>query len=181
MNDNAIIFPQSGALLLAHPLMEDPNFARTVVLLIAHDDSEGSMGVVLNRPDVDADIDADSPLQRWIHSAAAPYQPFIGGPVEMANFLCLQEDITTTSGVTSIDIMSDSPRHGFRHRVFRGYAGWGPGQLAHEITLGGWIVVASEQNDVFDNDTTTLWSRVLARQTSDVRKLAQFPDDPSLN
>ncbi|MGA0118552.1 MAG: YqgE/AlgH family protein [Ilumatobacteraceae bacterium] len=181
MNDNAIIFPQPGAILLAHPLMEDPNFARTAVLLIAHDNDEGSMGVVLNRPDIDGDIDPDSPLQRWIHSAAPPYQVFIGGPVELSNFLCLQEDITTTSGVTSIDILSDNPRHGFRHRVFRGYAGWGPGQLQHEIKMGGWIVVASEQDDVFDNDSEYLWSRILARQVSDVRKLSLFPDDPTLN
>lgn len=181
MNDNAIIPPGSGALLVAHPLMDDPNFARTVVLLIAHDDSEGSMGVVVNRPDMRTDIDADSPLQRWIHSSAPPYTTFTGGPVEVANFLCLQEDITTTSRVTSVDIMSDVPRDGFQHRVFRGYAGWGPGQLAHEITIGGWIVVPSLEGDAFDNDPDTLWSRVLQRQTSDIRKLASFPMDPTLN
>jgi putative transcriptional regulator len=181
VNDNAIIFPVSGALLVAHPLMDDPNFARTVVLLIAHDNNEGSMGVVLNRPDSASDIDPDSPLQRWIHSSAPPYHAFIGGPVEVANFLCLQEDITATSGVTSIDIMSDAPRDGFRHRVFRGYAGWGPGQLAHEIKIGGWIVVSSEGSDAFDNEATTLWTRVLMRQTTAIRRLAMFPDDPSLN
>ncbi len=181
MNDNAIIFPGSGALLVAHPLMEDPNFARTVVLLIAHDDQEGSMGVVLNRPDTTTDIDFDSPLQRWIHSSAPPYNTFIGGPVEIANFLCLQESITSTSGVTSIDIMADTPRPGFRHRVFRGYSGWGPGQLAHEIKIGGWMVLPSEENDTFDNDSTTLWNRVLLRQSGDVRKLAMFPADPTLN
>lgn len=181
MNDNTIIPPGSGALLVAHPLMDDPNFARTVVLLIAHDDNEGSMGVVVNRPESLIDIDTDSPLQRWIHSSAPPYTPFVGGPVEIANFLCLQEDITTTSRVTSVDIMSDVPRVGFRHRVFRGYSGWGPGQLSHEIKIGGWIVVPSADNDAFDNDPDTLWSRVLHRQTSDVRKLALFPTDPTLN
>jgi len=181
VNDNAIIQPGSGALLVAHPLMDDPNFARTVVLLIAHDEDEGSMGVILNRPDHSADIDPDSPLQRWIHSSAPPYAPFLGGPVELANFLCLQEDITATSKVTSVDIMSDIPRDGFQHRVFRGYSGWGPGQLSHEIRIGGWIVVASREGDAFDSDADTLWSRVLQRQTSDVRKLASFPHDPTLN
>jgi len=181
VNDNAITIPRSGALLVAHPLMDDPNFARAVVLLIAHDNDEGSMGVVLNRPDSTIDIDPDSPLQRWIHSSAPPYYPFIGGPVELSNFLCLQESITSTSGVTSVDIMTDTPRPGFRHRVFRGYSGWGPGQLMHEITIGGWIVVESEGSDAFDNDASTFWNRVLLRQQGEVRKLAMFPDDPSLN
>lgn len=181
MNDNAIINPRSGALLVAHPLMDDPNFARTVVLLIAHDDDEGSMGLVINRPDDDVVIDPDSPLQRWIHSAVPPYSPFVGGPVEVASFLCLQEDITTSSGVTSIDVLSDSPRAEFRHRVFRGYAGWGPQQLAGEIRSGGWIVVSSTGNDVFDSDPSTLWRRVLQRQSAAVKRLALFPDDPTLN
>lgn len=181
MNDNAIILPRSGALLVAHPLMDDPNFARTVILIIAHDDAEGSMGLVVNRHDVGAEIDPDSPLQRWIHSSVPPYHPFIGGPVETSNFLCLQEDITSTSGVTSIDIMADSPRPEFRHRVFRGYSGWAPQQLAHEVASGGWIVVESEGNDAFDNEPVTLWARVLARQNSQVRKLAHFPDDPTFN
>lgn len=181
VNDNAIIQPSSGALLVAHPLMGDPNFSRSVILLIAHDDAEGSMGVVLTRPDALTEIDTDSPLQRWIHSSAAPYSPFIGGPVETANFICLQEDITTTSRVTSVDIMSDVPREGFRHRVFRGYSGWGPGQLSHEIKIGGWIVVPSIEGDAFDNDPSTLWSRVLHRQSSAFRKLALFPADPTLN
>lgn len=181
MNDNSIIFPRPGALLVAHPHLDDPNFERTVVLIIAHDESEGTMGVVINRLDPDPMPDADSPLQRWIHSAAAPYSIYMGGPVDPSHFICLQEDITSTSGVTSIDIISDAPHHNFRHRVFRGYAGWAAGQLRHEISLGGWFVVTSAPGDVFDNDSDTLWSRVLERQHGDLRKLAMFPEDPTLN
>ena len=181
VNDNAIISPQSGALLVAHPLSDDPNFFRTVILLVAHDDAEGSMGVVLNRPDSDAQHDADSPLQRWIHSSAAPYCPFNGGPVEPSGFICLRRDPATTSGVTSVDVMGESPLSNEPHRVFRGYSGWGPHQLANEVAENGWFVVPSFPNDAFDNDPSTLWTRVMARQLGNVKRLAHFPDDPEMN
>lgn len=166
---------------MAHPLMDDPNFFRTVILLIAHDDSEGSMGVVLNRPDSDAHHDADSPLQRWIHSSAPPYCAFIGGPVEESGFICLRRDSTTLSGVTSVDAMAESPLSDEPHRVFRGYAGWGPHQLSHEVADHGWFVVPSFPDDVFDNEPSTLWTRVMARQFGTIKRLAHFPDDPEMN
>jgi len=39
----------SGSLLIATPDLVDPNFHRTVVLLLLHSE-EGAMGIVLNRP-----------------------------------------------------------------------------------------------------------------------------------
>jgi len=57
-----------GKLLLAVPAMEDPNFARSVVLIIKHDD-EGAFGLVLNQPtgvdvrdaiELDDDIECDA-------------------------------------------------------------------------------------------------------------------------
>lgn len=41
--------PHAGNLLLAHPRLLDPNFRRTVILLSAHADTEGSVGVIVNR------------------------------------------------------------------------------------------------------------------------------------
>lgn len=161
--------------------MGDPNFARTVVLLIAHDDEEGSMGVVITRPDPEPMHDSDSPVQRWIHSSAPPYATFIGGPVEPSGFLCLRQDDATPSGVQSLDIVSDVPAGDGSHRVFRGYAGWAAGQLHDEINEGGWFVVPSRAGDVLDNEPSTLWVRVLQRQRGDLRRVAGFPDDPTLN
>ncbi|HWQ10269.1 MAG TPA: YqgE/AlgH family protein, partial [Holophaga sp.] len=41
--------PIAPCLLVASPLLLDPNFLHTVVLLIEHDE-QGAMGVILNRP-----------------------------------------------------------------------------------------------------------------------------------
>lgn len=181
MNDNAIIPPGPGALLVAHPRMDDPNFSRTVVLLIAHEDEVGSMGVVLNRPDGSDLPDNESPLQRWVHSSAPPYTTFIGGPVEESGFICLRRDSSTTSGVHSVDMVGDHPHSEQPHRVFRGYAGWSAHQLHEEIVANGWFVVLSHHNDAFDTDPDTLWQRVLQRQNATLRRLANYPDVPELN
>jgi putative transcriptional regulator len=181
VHDNSIIVPQAGALLLAQPVLDDPNFTRTVILLLAHDDAEGSMGLVINRPGSMLHSPERSPLVEWISTSVGPRVEFIGGPVEESSFICLAQDLGSLSNVTSMDMMSDDPNASSTHRVFQGYSGWGPGQLSYELTENAWWVLASEPNDAFDNDPFTLWSRVLARQTTELRKLADYPADPTVN
>lgn len=66
-------------------------------------------------------------------------------------------------------------------RIFAGYAGWGPGQLAAEVTAGAWYVVDSEPGDVSSPEPDGLWRSVLRRQRSGLAMVATYPDDPSLN
>ena len=181
MHDNSIILPQAGALLVAQPVMDDPNFSRTVILLLAHDDAEGSMGLVINRPGSTLDSPERSPLVEWISTSVGPHVEFIGGPVEESGYICLTQDPASVSHAVSVDMMTDDPCIDSVHRVFQGYSGWGPGQLSYELTENAWWVLPSEPMDAFDNDPFTLWSRVLARQTTELRKLADYPIDPTVN
>ena len=66
-------------------------------------------------------------------------------------------------------------------RVFRGYAGWGPGQLESEIDSGSWLVLDAEPDDVFAADPGDLWRDVLRRQTGRLAWLATAPDDLKAN
>jgi len=66
-------------------------------------------------------------------------------------------------------------------RFFAGYAGWGPGQLEHELRLGGWLVLAADPDDAFTADSATLWSRVLRRQGGELALLHTMPIDPTNN
>ena len=66
-------------------------------------------------------------------------------------------------------------------RVFRGYAGWGAGQLEMEIDEGAWLVLDAEIGDVFSERPDDLWHDVLRRQPGRLRWLALAPDDLSLN
>jgi putative transcriptional regulator len=66
-----------GWLLVATPGLGDPNFARTVLLVLDHG-SFGAMGVVLNRP---GGIAVEEFLPRWHAAAVPPAELFTGGPV----------------------------------------------------------------------------------------------------
>lgn len=182
--------PTRGRLLLAGPALEDPNFRRTVVFMIEHNE-EGALGVVLNRP---SPIDLVDALPQWVDLAAAPPAVFIGGPVEQGAVLGLgrlvaeapPEGLTPIeAGIGVLDLEADpvllvGDVGGVR--LFTGYAGWGPGQLESELALGGWLVVDAEPDDVTTTDPEALWRAVLARQPDpDLALLARFPDDPSVN
>jgi putative transcriptional regulator len=75
----------AGKLLIAEPMLEDPNFDRTVVLMIEHT-PEGALGVVLNRP---TELEVDTVLGEWSALAANPPVLYMGGPVEQNAVLAL--------------------------------------------------------------------------------------------
>ncbi|MGH9062655.1 MAG: YqgE/AlgH family protein, partial [Acidimicrobiales bacterium] len=75
----------AGRLLVAGPALVDPNFRRTVVLVLHHD-AGGSLGVVLNRP---GHLALAEPLPQWVPLAADPLDVFIGGPVGSGAAICL--------------------------------------------------------------------------------------------
>ena len=68
-----------------------------------------------------------------------------------------------------------------RLRIFRGYAGWSPGQLDGELSRGGWFTVDAETTDLWSEQPDGLYERVLRRQQGDLRWFANVPEDPSLN
>jgi putative transcriptional regulator len=165
----------TGKLLVALPVLVDPNFDRTVVLVLSHGD-EGAIGVVLNRPSA---TDVDGPLPRWSDAVAQPAVVFVGGPVEPELAIALGQD---DDGVGTIDLDGDPALRTARQvRVFAGYAGWSAGQLESELVEGAWAVCDSEPDDAFRSDADALWHAVLARQGEPLRRLALLPDDLSVN
>src|ERR1700761_5358595 len=78
--------PKAGRLLVATPLLGDPNFKRTVVLIVEHEDVQGTLGVVLNRPTTGA---VALVLGRWTYLACEPSVVSRGGPVSTPSALAL--------------------------------------------------------------------------------------------
>ncbi|HSM66265.1 MAG TPA: YqgE/AlgH family protein [Ilumatobacteraceae bacterium] len=183
--------PTKGRLLVATPPLEDANFDRTVIFVLEHHD-EGAIGVVINRPSYEA---LDEPLDRWIDLQSAPSSVFTGGPVEESALIALAETTQPLSGeeeylspivgtIASADLTADPALVAAEVkgvRVFRGYAGWGPGQLEGEIDAGAWLVLDSEPGDVFSAEPDELWRTVLRRQPGRLAWLADAPDDLSAN
>lgn len=167
----------TGRLLVAMPAMGDPNFERTVLWMLDHDD-HGAIGVVLNRP---SEVPVGMHLPQVAAAVEDPDVFFVGGPVSTEIVLGLTRD---GAGVTSVDldaVTSGGTAPPEPLRLFAGYAGWAPGQLEGELALDAWLVLDGSTDDVFTSRPESLWREVLGRQGGQVGRLAQFPDEPSLN
>jgi putative transcriptional regulator len=184
------VMPLTGRLLVATPALKDPNFERTVVLIVAHEDG-GALGVVLNRA---TEVPVSAVLDAWSALAVEPAVVFEGGPVQPEAAICLARTrlgagelagFSQISGaVGTVDLSGDPNR--LREtvvsvRVFAGYAGWAPGQLENEIETGSWFVFDALPGDAFGTRPDDLWPMVLRRQGGLTAAVAVFPADPSLN
>lgn len=180
----------AGRLLVATPQIAEGPFRRAVLLLLHHDEG-GAQGVILNQP-LEADVEAVLP--GWKAVVTVPRTVFHGGPVEL------------DSAIGLVTVPGDDPEPlGVKHlfgglglvdldappglvaaevagmRIFAGYAGWSPDQLEGEVRRGDWYVVDHEARDAFSGDPETLWVRVLRRQDDELKLVASYPDDPSMN
>jgi putative transcriptional regulator len=185
--------PRPGQLLVAAPALVDPNFRRSVVLLLDHDD-DGALGVVLNRP---SPVPVDDVLPAWSEVVGHPDVLFHGGPVGTDSALAVAtlprqsggdgepigwRKVSDTTGILDLDAPTELVAPAVSGvRIFAGYAGWGQAQLAAEIEEGSWYVVASTDSDILTGDPKQLWRRVLRRQPGELAWVSTSPDDPLMN
>lgn len=184
-----------GKLLVANPRLVDPNFDRTVLLVLAHGE-DGALGVILNRP---SDTEVADVLEQWAGRAVPPARMFVGGPVGRDSVICVArvpapaalqamagDDVwqAVAGDLGTLDLDTDADRLDdtvSELRIFVGYAGWSGGQLEAELLAGGWWVLDALPGDPFTPDPAELWSRVLRRQGGDLALVSGYPPDPSLN
>jgi putative transcriptional regulator len=185
--------PAAGRLLVASAVLTDPNFSRTVVLLLDHG-TDGTLGLVLNRP---TELTVARALPAWSSVAADPRLIFRGGPVATDAALALGvaavpveaggsalgwRSVVGRIGLVDLDAVPESMDPALSGlRVFVGHAGWAPGQLDCELAAGAWLVVDSMPDDVFSTEPERLWSDVLRRLPGEAAFLSTRPDDPNLN
>jgi putative transcriptional regulator len=181
--------PLTGRLLVATPALGDPNFDRTVVLILEHTD-EGAVGLVLNRP---SDTEVREPLPEWDDLTADPSVIFVGGPVEQKAVIGLARrgsagveerwrPLVDGVGIVDLGPGPDDLLPAVEDlRLFAGYAGWGGGQLEGEIGAGAWWVVDALPEDACSREPERLWTTVLRRQRPRLAMYANYPVDPSVN
>src|SRR5690348_11237593 len=144
----------AGRLLVASATLQDPNFARTVVLIGLHGE-DGALGLVLNRPSTSTVASAVPQLADLVDSEEAV---FVGGPVQSSSIVMLAEftdpeaagllvmgRIGLPAPEASLEDLADATA---RRRVYAGYAGWSEGQLDAEIEAGDWIAQDALPDDV---------------------------------
>tara|TARA_R110002050_G_scaffold20348_1_gene57698 strand:+ start:93761 stop:94348 length:588 start_codon:yes stop_codon:yes gene_type:complete len=179
--------PGKGKLLISEPMLTDPNFFRSVVLLTRHDDT-GSLGFVLNQMSV---VNVDNVLPDF----SIPNLPiFIGGPVgndslffihtigpELNNTAKIMDGLYFGGDLEHLEFMlQNNLATEEQIRFFVGYSGWDPNQLALEIENNSWIVAGTNAAQVM-SDSDEYWKEVLVGLGKEFEVLSKFPSNPGLN
>jgi putative transcriptional regulator len=159
-------------LLLAMPQLEDPNFVRSVVLMVEHN-SEGSFGLILNRP---SDLKVTEVLEtlsiEW--SGDDDEVVWSGGPVMPRTGWVLHEPTDLPPDEGRVDIvpgvvLSTSPEGlsalasspPARMRFVLGFSGWGSSQLESELASGAWLAAEASAEIIFETPAEAMWETVL--------------------
>ncbi|MBR3951645.1 MAG: YqgE/AlgH family protein [Bacteroidaceae bacterium] len=183
--------PQSGDLLVVEPFLTEAHFRRAVILLVDHNDSEGTVGLVLNRR---SNISLNSVLRNASCPTHIPLH--IGGPVEHGRLLYIhtlgnrfREAIPLENGLyiggNFADVVKYLNSDEYDERCikfFAGYCGWTPGQLKKEIEEKTWAVTSL-------NDTLAAmvaqddyyWQEIVATLGKEFRAWLLCPNEPHLN
>jgi putative transcriptional regulator len=170
-----------GQFLVAGKRLRDPNFYRTVVLIVEHGD-DGAMGLVVNE---------HFPLPETgevVH---------IGGPVEPSALFILHnagdfEDserpvvpgLYVGSSADAFERIVRSASEGnseLKFRIFSGCAGWEGGQLEGELSRGDWYVHPATARLAFAEDPYVLWDLMLRKVHEAHRILPHAAKNPEWN
>ena len=188
----------AGFMLISETELRDPNFFRTVVLILNHDEN-GAMGLVVNRPSNAALSDLSEDL---VGTNFSDHQVYIGGPVEQNYLFALHtgfpEDIKSDGAIEASEDIIFEPdfeilRSNFNKllessaedvpsiRFFAGYAGWAPEQLEDELQRGDWVIIKALSALVFSDEPGKSWEQALYRKGGLHWLAAETGFKPSIN
>jgi putative transcriptional regulator len=181
--------PSQGQLLIASPSLQDPNFAKTVVLIAVHN-AEGTVGLVINR-ETSATIQE---IWEQVSDSTCSREQFLrqGGPVgetlmaihsnPLLADVTITEDLFLTTEKRTMEQLVGSDQEKVLFLI--GHAGWGPGQLDMEMDEGAWQILPATAQHVFGQHES-LWDEVMKevgqKKVMSLFKLKGIPDDPSVN
>jgi putative transcriptional regulator len=155
--------------LIAMPGLQDPNFSRTVTYVCEHTD-QGAMGIVINRP---LDVKLGELLDQLdiiaLYPGAGDIPVYQGGPVQTDRGFVLHTagptfdstlnitseiSVTTSRDVLEAIASGEGPAQTL---IALGYAGWGGGQLEHEMSANAWLSGPASQEIIFQMKPEARW------------------------
>ncbi len=189
----------SGFFLISDVNLSDPNFRRTVVLLISHD-TDGAFGLVVNRR-LGATL-ADA-IPDFARTDAGKIPLYEGGPVQQRYLFAihsgLPDDVRSEHAVDPIEHVTFEPAFQVlgeylktswsqldpRERppvhLYAGYSGWAGGQLENELEHGAWIVRPAAAKHVFSAAPEEGWREALGELGGIHKIVAETGYKPSMN
>ena len=160
----------NGVFLVATPALADPHFRRSVVLVTQAPDGS-TVGFILNRPgrrSLAQILPDNEVLKRFTEPL------YLGGPVHAAGLFAVFRTKENPQGAlrvldevffaiepAAVEQVLHAPPE--QVRLFNGYSGWAPGQLAAELDRGGWYVLNADADTVFRKDMDKLWEELVRR------------------
>lgn len=182
--------PRQGSLLVSAPFLKDYHFARSVVLVVEHND-EGSMGIVMNK-----NFSNLMTLNELVPELASipPIPLYKGGPVGrdtlfyLHTFSYLKDALPLGNGLyvngdfeqMKRYILAGGETQGMV-RFFMGYAGWQRGQLTQEIEANTWMVSHDSQVDLLNMYLRDLWKESLCDMGGKYAVWSRYPKYPIMN
>ncbi|QGJ69818.1 Hypothetical protein PBC10988_15050 [Planctomycetales bacterium 10988] len=181
-----------GHLLVAAPQLPDPNFNRSVVLMIQHNE-EGAFGLVLNQvldhtiadiwSEIDGSLERECPTKEPLFRGGP-----VGGPLMALHQQASLADLEILPGVY---FTTDAPKlqtllaeNFVPFRCFIGYSGWAPQQIETEMDTGSWLTFPANSDHVFA-EKEDLWKAIAQRigeaAVFSSNRIRHLPQDPHLN
>lgn len=175
--------PAQGKILIAEPLMNDFHFGRSVILLVDHEASEGSFGIIINKP-----------LNVMVNHAVDDFADFeapvyLGGPVcdsqlffvhtlgdiipdacPIIDGLYWGGDLDTLKTLIATGIANED-----NTRFYLGYAGWEAGQLVTELVRNTWLVGNITVEQFLNIPPDKMWSTFVSQQGREYEMWKRFP------
>ena len=182
--------PRQGSLLVSAPFLKDYHFARSVVLVVEHND-EGSMGIVMNK-----NFSNLMTLNELVPELASipPIPLYKGGPVGrdtlfyLHTFSYLKDALPLGNGLYVNGDFEQMKRYILAGgetqgtvRFFMGYAGWQRGQLTQEIEANTWMVSNDSQVNLLNMYLRDLWKDSLCDMGGKYAVWSRYPKYPIMN
>lgn len=181
-----------GTLLIASPLLNDPNFRRTVVLILDQDKEKGYIGLILNR-----NLDLTLKDACGMPGAAGDLPLYHGGPVDLQRLFWLDSFGNKIKGSfeimpginvggdydNMIEALTTASKPEKDIRFYLGYSGWSAGQLEKEIDAGAWGIVDHilDPHILLTLSGMEMWNTVVRQLGPNYRHWLLLPADPNLN
>jgi len=181
MSDNHYL---NNHFLIAMPALDDPNFFHSVTYICEHNE-QGAMGIVINNP-LDISIsDVLTHMDMSVNDQMLSKNPvYFGGPVQPDRGFVIHEpigqwdsmlEITDSIGLTTSRDILEAINHGEgpqRSLVALGYAGWGEGQLEHELLENAWLTCPADSAIIFDTPIEDRWTAAATSLGIDINTLS---------
>ena len=189
--DPTIVNPQKGDLLIAEPLLDEPYFKRSVILLLDEDNNQGHIGLALNKI---TPVSLQDLFPDWKAGAEVPV--YSGGPVEADRLFMshtmgdrFEGSMEVSPGLyvgakldDIIDYINNNRYADGNIRFFLGYSGWSRGQLTSEILKNTWALNPNPgHTDVLTGAEDLYWRREVRRLGEKYRSWLLVPSNPAFN